>query len=460
VINQGKGLLHGTITVAEGSSWLRLSHDGKANGECLIKTTREQAIVVRIDTRGLVAPHKYSAKLTVITNGGIVEVPARLDLAVQPFGKAPFQGAGSPREMAERMRTQPKPAVPLLESGEVARWFAVNGWTYPVLGPTAKGVAAVQQFFEGMGLSKPPPLELGQDVVQISCLAGEMVQGQITVRTEAKKWVYARAETDAGWLRIAAASVSGPQQANVPFEIDSHGLATDRTHEAAIRMVANAAQVLTAKVCLEVRPPPLAPVRRSLAGPVMIGAMAGLLFRLLLAIPADLYARFLMVDNPRGAVATFAGWLEVPATGEVFFRHFVLFTFWLGALAGTLFLWRRGSQLIDALYGLIAGAMAGLAGAATFACILPAVDILPRLLWRALGTSTGWINSTGHAFLWTILWIMLAALCWTGIGAVAGFVLGRVGRGGGLLLGRLGTFVAVVFRLCGMKRVAGYFALQ
>ena len=34
-------------------------------------------------------------------------------------------------------------------------------------------------------------------------------------------------------------------------------------------------------------------------------------------------------------------------------------------------------------------------------------------LWRALGNSTGWINSTGHAFVWTILWIMLAALCWT-----------------------------------------------
>ena len=45
-------------------------------------------------------------------------------------------------------------------------------------------------------------------------------------------------------------------------------------------------------------------------------------------------------------------------------------------------------------------------------------------------------------------------------GALTGFVLGRVGRGGGLLLGRLGTFVAVVFRLCGMKRMAGYFALQ
>ncbi|HEV3446317.1 MAG TPA: hypothetical protein VG099_16860, partial [Gemmataceae bacterium] len=225
VINQGKGLLHGTLSVAEGHSWLRLNHDGKANGQCLIKTASEQGIVLRIDTKGLVAPHKYSAKLTVITNGGIVEVPVRLDLAVQPFALAPFQGAGSPREMAERMRTQPKPAVPLLENGEVARWFAVNGWTYPVLGPTAKGVAAVQQFFEGMGLSKPPPLELSASVVQIRCLPGDSVQEQIIVRTEAKKWVYARAESDAAWLRITSPNISGPQQANLTFEVDSHDLA-------------------------------------------------------------------------------------------------------------------------------------------------------------------------------------------------------------------------------------------
>src|SRR5581483_4243716 len=109
IINQGKGLLRGTLAVAEGISWLRLGSD-KPNGECIIKTAREQQIVIRIDTRTLIAPQKYSAKLTVITNGGIVEVPVRLDLAVHPFPKAPFQGVGTPREMAERMRTQPKPA--------------------------------------------------------------------------------------------------------------------------------------------------------------------------------------------------------------------------------------------------------------------------------------------------------------------------------------------------------------
>jgi len=460
VINQGKGLLHGTLSVAEGHSWLRLNHDGKANGQCLIKTASEQAIVLRIDTKGLVAPHKYSAKLTVITNGGIVEVPVRLDLAVQPFAMAPFQGAGSPREMAERMRTQPKPAVPLLENGEVARWFAVNGWTYPVLGPTAKGVAAVQQFFEGMGLSKPPPLELSASVVQIRCLPGDSVQEQIIVRTEAKKWVYARAESDAAWLRITSPNISGPQQANLTFEVDSHDLAPDRAHEANIRIVANAAQILTAQVRVEFQRPAAPPVKASVARPFLVGAMAGLVFRLLLAIPGDLYARLLMAETGKGTAGTFASWLQSPVLGDAFLKHFVLATWWLGAVAGAVLLWRRGSRIIDALYGLIAGAMAGLAGSATFACLLPGLDSLPRFVWYEIGKATGLLNSSGYGFLWTILWIILATVCWAMLGAVAGFVLGSMGRAGATVLAGLGEFVSRALRLCGLKRAAAHFPLQ
>src|SRR5262249_14520871 len=157
----------------------------------------------------LSAPQKYSGKLTVITNGGIVEVPVRLDVAVQAFSRSPFQGVGTPREMAERMRTYPKLAVPLLESGEIAAWFASNGWTYPVSGQTAKGVAGVQQFFEGMGLSKPPVVHLVESNLQMFCNAGETVVGQFTLRTEARKWVYAKVETDVGWISISSPAVTG-----------------------------------------------------------------------------------------------------------------------------------------------------------------------------------------------------------------------------------------------------------
>lgn len=60
------------------------------------------------------------------------------------------------------MRANSKAAVTLLESGEVLRWFGSNNWNYPVQGPPIKGLAGVQQFFEAMGLSKPPALHLSQ----------------------------------------------------------------------------------------------------------------------------------------------------------------------------------------------------------------------------------------------------------------------------------------------------------
>ena len=69
------------------------------------------------------------------------------------FATAPFQGVKAQRELAERMRTQPKAGVPLLESGEVKRWFELNGWTYPVAGPEVRG--AVRR---GPRRSPPPCL--------------------------------------------------------------------------------------------------------------------------------------------------------------------------------------------------------------------------------------------------------------------------------------------------------------
>ena len=458
VTNQGRGMLHGTLTVAEGNNWLRLGGNGKSNGECQIKTAGEQVIALRIDTRGLVAPHKYSAKLTVITNGGIVEVPVRLDLAVYPFPKAPFQGVSSPREMAERMRTQPKPAGPLLENGDVARWFAINGWTYPVLGPTAKGVAAVQQFFEGMGLSKPPVLQLSETDVVLACQAGEPVQGQVLLRTEAKKWVYGRVESDAPWLRVTSANVSGPQQAVIAFEVDSYDLAPGQQHVANLRIVANAGQTLAGRVRVDVQPPVAPPVRRARARPFVVGAAAGLVLRLLLAVPGDLLTRVLM--GAGGKAGSFGSWLEAPAVTGPFVMYFVLATSWLGAVAGAWVLLRRGSKLTDLMCGVISGAMAGLAASATFACFMPALDYLPRLLWREMALAMKFSGDGGRAWLWTPLWIILATLIWTVVGAAAGFLLSCAGRAGALLLGGLGEVLAVIFRLAGMKRAAGYFALQ
>jgi hypothetical protein len=468
VVNQGSGLLHGTLTVPDGTGWLQLG-EGKGNGPCQIKTAQKQEVTVRVDTRGLAAPHQYSAKLTVITNGGIVELPVGLDLEVQPFPHPPFEGLSSPREMAERMRSQAKQAAPLLESGEVARWFESNGWTYPVTDPTARGIAAVQQFFEAMGLSKPPQVQISTASFSQSCLAGEVVHGQLVLRTSARKWVYARVESDAPWLRLPDQNVSGPQQAVIAFEAHSQHLLPGRIHEGTLRITANAGQLFQVPVHLNVRPgtvernlfrsigPKEQNEFRSAAGPLLIGAAAGLLFRLMLILPADLFGQLWAVP----VMGT-----DSPELMNHFAKQFVLITWWVGAVVGAALLWKRGTRGTEVAYGLIAGAVAGLVASATLACLLPELDWLPRLLGHKIvaaiaGTNTKPVSGVAgrSASSATLpLWIALALINWTFWGAVVGLGLSRAGPSGGRLLSQAAKALAWLCRLCGLKRASGLFA--
>jgi hypothetical protein len=433
VANLGKGLLQGTLTVATGDDWLRVA--GTGNGHYTLKTAREQQVTLLIDTRKLAAKQKYSAKLTVITNGGIVEVPVALEVGALPFPRPPFQGAGSPREMAERMKAQPKAGVPLLESGEVARWFTANGWVYPVPISTARGVAAVQQFFEGMGLSKPPPLQLSEAEARFVCLFPEVAQGQVTLQTPVKKWVYASADSDVPWLRVTTPTVSGPQQAVVGYEVDSSLMDEGRLHEGRLSVLANAGQRLELRVIVDVRRPPQ-PFTRRLLRPFFAGMVLAFLLRLLLGLPADLYARVLApVANAPGspAAGSFDSWLESPLNrsdlAAPYVRHFVLATWWLAAVAGTVVLWRRGSRWADLPCGAIAGAVAGVLGSATFACLLPILDVVPRLLWHVLRDGVAGGGLAESPWIWTPAWMVLAALWWGALGGGVGLL--RIAARGG-----------------------------
>jgi hypothetical protein len=465
VVNTGKGLLHGTLTVSGGGDWLKLDTpdpdpDPQGNSHCTLKTAREQLVMLRADTRRLSAKQHFSGKLTVITNGGIVEVPVTFDLAAMPFTRPPFQGAATPRDMAERMRAQPKAAVPLLESGEVARWFTANGWVYPVPVATAQGVAAVQQFFEGMGLSRPPLVQLSETELSYLCVPPDVIQGQVTLQTNVKKWVYANVEADVPWLRITTPTVSGPQKAAIEFEIDSTLMDGGRIHEGAIQILANAGQRLAVRIFVDVREPQV-PFTRRLFRPFFAGALLFLIYRLLLAGPADVYSRVLTAPPPAGS---FDSWLESPLrnteAATPFLKHFVLTTWWIGAVGGTIVLWQRGSRLSDVLCGAVAGGVAGLLGCATFACLLPILDGLPRLLWYCLGLVVRHGSFTQQVWLWTPVWIAVAAGCWALVGGSAGFLLGLAGQRGLHLLAQAGSPLAWAARLAGMDGVASFFALS
>jgi hypothetical protein len=424
VANLGKGLLQGTLTVATGEDWLRIP--GSNNGHCTLKTAREQQVNLLVDARQLAAKQKYSAKLTVITNGGIVEVPVALEVAAVPFARPPFQGAGSPREMAERMRTQPKPAVSLLENGEVARWFTANGWVYPVPASTARGVAAVQQFFEGMGLSKPPPLQLSEEEARLTCTPPEVAEGQVTLQTTVRKWVYATADCDVPWMRVTTPAVSGPQQAVITYEVDSGLLDEGRLHEGRVRVLANAGQRLEHRVFVDVRRPQ-EPFTRRLLRPFLAGLLLAFCFRLLVGLPADVYARVLAA-NESGA-GSFRTWLESPLSrpdqAGPYVRHFVLATWWLGAVAGGTLLWRRSGRWPDVPFGIVAGAVAGVLGGATFACLLPLADEVPRLVWHVLGAAVP-EGLRGPPWLWTPAWVGVAAASWAVLGGAVGLLRGAL----------------------------------
>jgi hypothetical protein len=493
VHNQGQGVLHGTLTVSDGGEWLRLS-DGKGDGECTLKVPRKQQIGLQVDTRGLAAGQTYGGKLTLISNGGAAEVPVRLDLGAHLFPKGPFQGAKAPRELAERMKSQPKAAVPLLESGEVSRWFAQNGWNYPVRGPQAKGVASVQQFFENLGLAKPPAVQLSQTEMQIhGGQAREPVRAQVTLQTPARKWVYAQIESDATWLRILTPTVAGPQQAVIQFEADARRLSPGK-HEASVQIFANAGQKLSVLVRLSVRAAPQRPGRRVLRA-VVGCALAFLLLRGVFAPLADLYARgqsahdaaaytLLLPEKNReklnDTLGGFGGWLRLPwpaiawgadtqaareyfgddaqsrpaarefqsHVNSYFVRDIVFWTWWLGTLAGGWLALRRGSSL-DVPFGLVAGTVAGVIVAASVACVILSGDLVPLSLWGAL-------VGRGTAALLPV-WILLALGSWTAMGALAGLAL-TLAPPARPVLDALAAALAGLFRGCGLRGPAAFFA--
>jgi hypothetical protein len=455
VLNQGKGLLQGKITVSEGGQWLKIAADGNPV-ECALKTARSQSVQLHIDARGLTAPQTYSGKLTVITNGGISEVAVRLDVTAMPFAQAPFQGAASPRQLAERMRANPKQAVPLLENGEIAQWFKLNGWAYPVSGPPARGVAAVQQFFEGMGLSKPPPLQLSDQEFHFFCTPPEVIQARVTLRTNSKKWVYAQADSDKPWLRVTTPSVSGPQQTQIAFEVDSTLLDVGGLHLGTVYLTANAGQKLAVRVQVNCNRPQ-EPFTRRLLRPFFVGALLALMMRLLLTGPADLYARGW--GQAAGTAWAQAPWIYTTGAENHFLKRFILATWWAGIFLGAVLVWRRGGRVTDVFCGAVAGAFAGLLGAGTLGCLLLVFDAVPGALL------TNWTSTRPNAFAdapgsWMLLWIVLASVCWALLGGGAGFLLSGLGQRGLHLLSAAAGPLIWLFRQCGLERAAAFFLLK
>ncbi len=398
VLNRGARLLHGSVEV-RGENWLRVGSDGggsgQANGRVPIKTGQQQDCPIHIETQGLPAGQQYAATLAVMTNGGAAELPITFDLHPIPFAQAPLAGSATPKDLASRMKELPKQAVPLLEKGDVERWFKINGWAYPVTGPTAQGVAAVQQFFEAMGLSKPPPLTVEPAQVDLAAKVGGVVRGEIQLKTTAKKWVYAFLEADVPWIKPIQPSVSGGQNATAEFQVISRGLAPGTQHHGTVSLVGNGGQRHSVKVGLTLSAAPNT-LQRFLQ-PIVTGLLGGLLLRGLCILP-DMAAR---------------DWQEIRP--ENYVQKFSIFSFWMVILAFW-FAIRKEGKFRDFVAALFVGALAGLVLSSTLAQILKWENyFIPWGTWPGSGV-----------------------LAWGVFGAILGLLISLFGQRGRQLVSQVG----------------------
>jgi hypothetical protein len=350
VINRGKRLLHGNLEI-RGGDWLRLAGASSSPGKIAIKAGPTFQVSLQISTQGLPAGQRYSATVTFITNGGAAEVPVTLDVVPIPFSSPPLEGACTPKELAAAMKEHPKPASTLLESGQIERWFLSNGWRYPVVGPPAKGVAAVQQFFEAMGLSKPPTLRIKPDRLRVE-VNTDPVSGSFELETDEKKWVYAHVTSDQAWLEPTATSVSGPVRCTVGYEINPRLIRQPGRHVGQLHLIGNGQQRLLFHVLAQARESKSNWGRRWLWMPAS-GLLVGLLLRMS-CWPLDL----LSDGAERLAVAwSFIGGWSL-----------------CGALAGMWFLRPNLEKWSDVPASLLAGGLFGMLGGATVVCLWHVVD--------------------------------------------------------------------------------------
>ena len=99
--------------------------------------------------------------------------------------------------------------APLFESGEVEQWYASNGWTYPVKVPAASGPAAIQQFFEALGVTRPPKVEISHRSISLRGSPGDKLPVSFEVSTQEKRPVFAHVTSNVPWLEVSRAKFSG-----------------------------------------------------------------------------------------------------------------------------------------------------------------------------------------------------------------------------------------------------------
>lgn len=247
--NTGMRLLYGSIT-AENCPWLTLG-DGGGTPQKNFKFGSDQTIQLNVRGKSLRASSKpQEGKLIISTNGGEAIVTVKVEVPAKAFSGGVLAGAKSPRQAAEKAKANPKGAAALFENGEVAKWYKENGWTYPVQGPASSGLGAVQQFFEALGLTPPPKVEISERSLSLKGKAGEQLRHSIEIKAQEKRPVYAHAVSDQPWLEVGKARLNG-RTATIPIVIPEIPNKSE-TLQAKIRVLSNGNQRFIIPVTISV----------------------------------------------------------------------------------------------------------------------------------------------------------------------------------------------------------------
>jgi hypothetical protein len=248
LINEGMRLLHGVVS--SDVPWLAVGEGGARNK--LFSALHEFALPIRVLGRALRAALKPQVgKLTISSSGGRAVVTVKVEAPPQTFAAGVLAGARTPRQLAEKARLAPRESARLFESGAVARWYHDNGWTYPVTGGSATGLAVVQQFFDALGISAPPRLELSESALEFAGEPGERLIHSLQIGANQKRPVYAVAQSDEPWLVVSGIDLDG-NSAHIRLSVPSIPDRPGATLRATLSITGNSRQHFSVPVVLRI----------------------------------------------------------------------------------------------------------------------------------------------------------------------------------------------------------------
>jgi hypothetical protein len=250
LINEGTRLLYGTAGCVE-PPWLSLGNGQELRCK-LFQFSSRTVLPVHVLGSLLRAQRKpQEAEIVLESNGGTVTAVVRVDVPARPFPDGILAGALTPRQIVEKAHGAPREAAALIESGAVARWYAANGWSYPVPGLAAVGLAAVQQLFEALGVVKTPRVELSEEAVRLRGRPGEAIEHVLAVITQENRAAVAFGASDQPWLQVGRTVFRG-RSAMVPLTVPAVPSRPGEMLTAQVTVVANGGQRFVVPVTLAV----------------------------------------------------------------------------------------------------------------------------------------------------------------------------------------------------------------